>query len=156
MYNNLLIFRIYLLLSITILLPICYFITLDLIQKITIYFLLMPRIKTLNLGQISNNNVLLIFKYYIKQEHWLKCVLMLEFYKLYTDYKVDNLLGICYQKLHFYRIARYYYMFALNYDCNNLSILQNLLFVCKALKDHVMLDKIDNQIRILSQKSLDN
>ena len=154
MYNNLLIFRIYLLLSITILLPICYFITIDLIQKVTTYFLLTFSMKNPNLDQVSNNNMLLLFKNYIKQKQWLKCILMLEFYKLYTDHKVDNLLGICYQKLCFYQIARYYYIFALDYDCNNLTILQNLLFVCKSLKDHVMIDKINNQIDILNQAKL--
>ena len=92
MYSNLLIFRIYLLLSIIILVPICYFITIDLIQKIKIYFLLKFSMKTLNLEQVSNNNMLLLFKNYIKQKQWLKCILMLEFYKLYTNYRVDNLL----------------------------------------------------------------
>ena len=147
MYNNLLIFRIYLLLSITILVPICYFISIDLIQKIKVYFLLKPSMKTLKLEQVSNNNVLLLFKNYIKQKQWLQCILMLEFYKLYAHYRVDNLLGICYQKLYFYPIARYYYIFALNDDYNNLSILKNLLFVCKALEDYVMVDQIDNKIR---------
>jgi len=151
MCNNLLIFRIYLLLSITILLPICYFITIDLIQKITVFFVLTFSIKTLNVDQVSNNNVLLLFKHYIKQKQWLKCILMLEFYKLYTNYRVNNLLGICYQKLYFYRIARYYYIFALNDDPNNLTVLENLLFVCKALKDHTMIDKIGNQIRRSNQ-----
>lgn len=154
MYNNLLIFRIYLLLSIIILIPICYFITIDLIQKITIYLLLKSSMKALNLEQVPNNNMLLLFKNYIKQKCWLKCILMLEFYKLYTDYRVDNLLGICYQKLHFYPIARYYYICALNDDCNNLIILQNLLFICKALKDYRMVDQIDNQIRGFNQTKL--
>ena len=139
------------LLSIIILVPICYFITIDLIQKIKVYLLLKFSIKTLNLEQVSNNNMLLLFKNYIKQKQWLKCILMLEFYKLYTNYRVDNLLGICYQKLYFYPIARYYYIFALNDDSSNLSILKNLSFVCKALKDDLMVGQIDNQIRRLYQ-----
>lgn len=155
MYNNLFIFRIYLLLSIIILCPICYFITLDLIQKTTTYSLLTFSVKNIKLDELSNNNVLILFKSYIKQKKWLTCILMLEFYRMYSDYRVNNLMGICYQKLCFYQVARHYYILALNDDPNNLSILQNLLSVCKVLKDNIMINQLFDQIDAVNQKKIE-
>nr|QCI05126.1 hypothetical protein [Centroceras clavulatum] len=73
---------------------------------------------------------------------------MLEYYKFYFSYQVDNLLGICYQKLSYYTIACYYYHKSLDYD-ENITVLQNLVVIYKKLKNYEMLEKIYTKIKIV-------
>ena len=139
-------FRIYLLIAILLLLPICFFITLQLIYFFRYYFSLF----SVTMNQISNrtniNDILILFTYYLKKQEWLTCILMIELYQELNDLSSNNLLGICYQKISYNNIAKYYYLKALYNDCNNIIILQNLAIIYKKLDEKQEFNNICNKI----------
>lgn len=146
MYNNFIVFRIYLLIAILILLPICFFVSVELIKKIVYFVLFIRSLYNFKLKKNSLNDAKLLFNYYLKTQQWLKSILVLEFYKLYFNCSIDSLLGICYQKLSYYNIACYYYNQSLNYD-ENIIVLQNLVLIYRELKNDEMLKKTYAKIK---------
>ena len=126
-YNNFTIFRVYLIIAIIILLPACFFITIELFNFINYWFIIKFSINN------DNRNIFFLCRYYLKKQKWFTCILMLESFQELSSLGCHNLLGICYHKISYNYIAEYYYSKALNNDLNNITILQNLAYIYKNL-----------------------
>nr|YP_009510980.1 hypothetical protein [Hydropuntia rangiferina]AXI96653.1 hypothetical protein [Hydropuntia rangiferina]UAD87336.1 hypothetical protein [Hydropuntia rangiferina] len=126
-------FELYIIILICFLLPVCYFITNNL-KYIYKQANILNNIKKLeNKIYIEYKDIIYIINTYIKRKKWLHCIAMLEFYlnqssisenKILANYY--NYIGLCYQLIDMYKIAKKYYLKAYNKQPNNKEILKNL------------------------------
>nr|QCI04061.1 hypothetical protein [Antithamnionella ternifolia] len=150
--ENILIFRLYLVIAILFLIPICFIITKELINSI-LYLIVVKRIKRISIQQTNNTDIVRLLQYYLKRQKWLTCILMLESYKTTDRINYFNLLGICYQKVACYIVAEYYYLKATKHDSTNITILQNLATIYKLLYKEYELKKICDVILSLDSNN---
>jgi len=145
MFSNFIIFRVYLCIAIIILIPICYFVTIELLDQIIYYFIFLNSYFFVDRIGKNFNKTSFLVNYFFKRQQWFKCIIMLKFYSYYKNNNVNKSLGICFHYLSYYSIARYYYIKALEFD-NSLEVLQNLALVYRDLKDDRMMFEICSQI----------
>lgn len=147
MLSDFIIFRIYLSIAIFILLPVCYLLTIELLDQIKYYYLIFNNFRVENKDIINLNDVTFLFNYFFTREQFFQCI------KLYSmigviDKECDFLLGLCYYNLSFLYIARYYYVEALKFgEKDNIKVLQNLALACNDLKDRNMMFEVCSKIR---------
>jgi len=144
--NNIIIFRLYLVIAIAFLMPICLIITNELIEFISCFIIIRQYVKNINFLELHSDKILILFQYYLKKQKWLTCILMLESFKQISINESSNLLGICYQKINCNIIAEYYYLEASHYYPNNIKILQNLVNIYNMLDKTNELNSLCNII----------
>jgi tetratricopeptide (TPR) repeat protein len=146
MLSNFIIFRIYLCIAITVLLPICYFITIELVNQILYYLIYLKAYVFMQVDNVNEYDINFLVNYFLTRKQWFKCITMLQFSNYYNIISTYKLLGMCFHKLSYYTIARYYYVKALKNE-NDIIVLQNLGLVCRDLKDYKMMREICDKIR---------
>nr|YP_010865371.1 hypothetical protein QQR83_pgp003 [Campylaephora boydenii]WGT74145.1 hypothetical protein [Campylaephora boydenii] len=134
-------FRLYLLLAITVLLSICYFITLELFNQIIYSYIFLKDVCIIKQKNVIFNDIYFLVNYFMKRRQWFKCILMLQFYEYYKNYNSNRFLGICFHNLSYQYIARYYYINSLKYE-SSLEVLENLALICIDLKDDIMFNEL--------------
>nr|YP_009297064.1 hypothetical protein Ceram_131 [Ceramium japonicum]AOM66407.1 hypothetical protein Ceram_131 [Ceramium japonicum] len=139
-------FRIYLLIAITILLPICYFITRELVSQVIYCFVLLKNLFFMPQNNHYVDDMNCLVRYCILGKQWFKCIIILHFYHYYHNVNNNKLLGICFHELSYIKIALYYYVRALQNE-NDIELLQKLLLVYRDLKDDVRMSQICDKIR---------
>jgi len=146
MLSNFIIFRIYLLFAIIILLPICYFVTVELFNQIIYYLIVFKNVSGMQEERAIADDLYFLINYLAKRQQWFKCILMLQFYSTYKNYNTDKLLGMCFHNLSYPFLARYCYIKYLETE-TDLEVLKNLKAICKDLKDDRMLSEICSKIK---------
>lgn len=144
MLSNFIIFRIYLCIAIIMLLPVCYFLSIELLDHMTFYSIMLQKFRVRKKHVVSLNEITFIVNYFFKREQWLHCITFFQFTKS-VDKRSIHLLGQCYYNLSYLFIARYYYIQALQFD-NSIKLLQSLALVCRDLKDEKMMIDTCNKI----------
>ena len=152
--DNIIIFRFYLVVAIIFLMPICLIITNECFVVFFYYTALIKCVNKKNINDIDTNYILTLFRYYVKRKKWLYCILMLESYKNLDRLGCYNLLGICYQKIDSYAIAKYYYLMAFSKDSENILVLQNLAGIYKLIGEESNLKKICHLILDLDSENI--
>lgn len=148
MLNNFFIFRIYLCIAISILLPICYFITIELVNQFLYLMIFIKASYTVQEKKKNVEDINFLVNYLLAKKQWFQCLTMLKFYDNYNDFNSDKLLGMCFHQLSYYNLARYYYIKVLQ-DENDIYLLEKVIMICKELKDHKMMIQIAERLRKL-------
>ena len=141
MLGNFIVFRLYLVIAICVLLPICYFITLELFNQVLYYLIFFKDVKIMRQNNLIIDDIYFLVNYFVQRRQWFKCLLMLQFYEYYKSYNSNKLLGIYFHNLSYNYIARYYYLKSLKHE-TDLELLQNLAYICRDLNDSKMLAEI--------------
>ena len=118
--NNILIFRLYLIVISIFLLFICILITSDLLKIIWKYILL---IRSSTLLEMSSSQIVLLSKIYISSKQWLLSLAILESGACNEVLQLDDIynnLGYCYRQIEI-DVAIYYYKRALFMNPNQIS-----------------------------------
>nr|YP_009500348.1 hypothetical protein [Gracilariopsis heteroclada]AXE43510.1 hypothetical protein [Gracilariopsis heteroclada] len=143
-------FELYLILVISLLLLICYFITNSLYMLYSQAYILQKLFKLNNKYKLPKDDILNLAKVYIKRKQWLYCTTMLEFYIDQTQSNQHiaeyyNYLGLCYQYIKLYEIAKSYYLKAYNKEPSIKYIIKNLANIYKICGDKENFNKLKNK-----------
>nr|YP_009244527.1 hypothetical protein Gchil_118 [Agarophyton chilense]AMK96769.1 hypothetical protein Gchil_118 [Agarophyton chilense]ASP44664.1 hypothetical protein [Agarophyton chilense]UAD84301.1 hypothetical protein [Agarophyton chilense] len=146
-------FELYLIILICPLLLICYLIT-NSLTSIYIQIKVIRNIKEIKRQLYLENDYILYISYlYMKRKKWLCCITMLEFY--IDQIKINeiemigefyNCIGLCYQAIEMYKIAKRYYLEACKRTPLQQHILKNLANIYNAVGDIKNANKIYQRI----------
>lgn len=153
MLSNFIIFRIYLSVAILILFPVCYFLTIELLDQIIYYYLVWKNFRGEKKQIIDLSDVTFLFNYFFTREQFFQCIKLFHMINV-IEKESSFLLGLCYYNLSCLFIARYYYIKALRFDeKDNIRVLQNLALVCRDLKDKSMMLEVCSKIRSIDPEN---
>nr|YP_010155934.1 putative chloroplast RF37 [Cumathamnion serrulatum]QQY85350.1 putative chloroplast RF37 [Cumathamnion serrulatum] len=154
MNNNLVLFYLYIVITLLLLVPLCYLISIQLFKIIysTIFSYLNYNLYLLNFNIVDSNKSIKFFNLYIQEKQWFLCISMLEL--VYEKEAHSNIillsnLAYCYKSLNLWQIAEYYYLKALFYSPSNLSILNNLSNLYMISNNINKAEKINRRILLL-------
>nr|YP_009510572.1 hypothetical protein [Gracilaria ferox]AXI96245.1 hypothetical protein [Gracilaria ferox] len=151
-------FEIYLILATCFLLPICFLITRNIIYIYQQLQSLNDVEKTKDIINIENKHIVYIAKIYINRKKWLDCITLLESYM--KKIKINeqtiliqyyNYIGLCYQSIKMYKIAKKYYLQAYNKAPCIKQTLKNLANMYKLSGDTKNASKIYNELTVLNK-----
>nr|YP_009332828.1 hypothetical chloroplast RF37 [Membranoptera tenuis]AKL79084.1 hypothetical chloroplast RF37 [Membranoptera tenuis] len=131
MNNNLVLFYLYIVMTLFFLVPLCYLISIQLFHIIycIIFSYLNYNLYFSNFQTKNSIKYKQFFNFYIKEKQWFLCICMLELAyekKICSNIILFNNLAYCYKGLDCWQITEYYYLKALFDSPSNLSILNNL------------------------------
>lgn len=131
MNQHILLFRFYVIISFSFLIPLLFFISVELYKlvKIQIFVRFNININQLHLVDLTKNNIKLLVNIYINRKKWFIVISLLELSELFNlidSIYLYNMLAYVYQNLSYLRLAEYYYFKALLNQPNNISVLNNL------------------------------
>nr|YP_009326608.1 hypothetical chloroplast RF37 [Membranoptera platyphylla]AMJ16865.1 hypothetical chloroplast RF37 [Membranoptera platyphylla] len=154
MNNNLVLFYLYIVITLFFLVPLCYLISIQLFHIIycTIFSYLNYNLYFSSFQTRDSAKYIQFFNFYIKEKQWFLCISMLEFAyekKICDNMILFNNLAYCYKSLDFWQITEYYYLKALFYSPSNLSILSNLSNLYKASNQMNKAKEINRRIFLL-------
>nr|YP_009511185.1 hypothetical protein [Gracilariopsis longissima]AXI97062.1 hypothetical protein [Gracilariopsis longissima]UAD88978.1 hypothetical protein [Gracilariopsis longissima] len=152
-------FELYLILVISLLLPICYFITNSLRTLYIQIYILKEILKLNNKHELQKDYILRLARVYIKRKKWLYCMTMLEFYINQTQNsryiaQYYNCIGLCYQYIKSYEIAKTYYLRAYKKEPSIIDIMKNLANIYQICGDKENANKIKKKYLILNENKL--
>lgn len=147
MNNNILLFRFYIIISFSFLMPLFLFINFELYKllKIQIFLKFYFSNYELNLISMTKNNLKLLIKLYIYYNKWSIVISLLElseYLNIMDSVSTYNLLAYTYQILSYLQLSEYYYLKALLDNPDNIEILSNLANL------YNLLDKKDKSLAI--------
>nr|QCI05955.1 hypothetical protein [Delesseria sanguinea] len=155
MNNNLVLFYLYIVITLFFLVPLCYLISIQLFRIIycTIFNYFNYDLFFSNFNIEDNSKYVKFFNFYLQEKQWFLCISMLEL--AYEKRACDNIillnnLAYCYKNLNFWQITEYYYLKALFYSPSNLSILNNLSNLYIISNQVNKSDKINRRIILLN------
>nr|QCI09081.1 hypothetical protein [Inkyuleea mariana] len=147
--GNIIVVRLYLVLTICFLIPICFLVSVELLNLFRRNILFNRRVEFIQSIQINKEQILALAKVYINKQKWLTCILMLEFYislNSINNANYYNCIGFCYQKILLNKIAKYYYINAMLLSPDSLSILKNVANIYKICGDTDNASKVYDKI----------
>lgn len=150
MNNNVLLFYIYIIITLIFLVPLFYLISVELFQILYIIYFHINRQKNM---KITDNQINYIINLYIKRNQWFLCISMLEsLYKntIQYDYVTISIyLAYCYEKLNYMEIAKFYYLQVLSYSPSNIKALSRLAFFYTLSNEVHQASKFNKRIDLL-------
>ena len=130
--------RLYFFLLLLILLPLSCFIGTQLFRLVSLNInLLLLRRKNISLS--TSNELLSIISLMLKKKCWLKSIELIESYSQLSDtsiYQHFNALGFIYYSVSNYKLAKFYYLKAINVKKDYVPALQNLAKLYKCIQDN--------------------
>nr|YP_010199324.1 hypothetical protein LK036_pgp183 [Gracilariopsis tenuifrons]UAD89182.1 hypothetical protein [Gracilariopsis tenuifrons] len=152
-------FELYLILVISLLLPICYFITNSLRTLYIQIYISKEILKLNNKYTLQKDYILRLAQVYINRKKWLYCTTMLEFYINQTEnsrYIAEyyNCIGLCYQYIKSYEIAKSYYLKAYNKEPSIIYIIKNLANIYQICGDKENANEIKKKYFLLNENKL--
>nr|YP_009237894.1 photosystem I assembly protein Ycf37 [Gracilariopsis lemaneiformis]YP_009294705.1 hypothetical protein Gch_106 [Gracilariopsis chorda]AJO68351.1 hypothetical protein [Gracilariopsis lemaneiformis]AML79950.1 photosystem I assembly protein Ycf37 [Gracilariopsis lemaneiformis]AOM66965.1 hypothetical protein Gch_106 [Gracilariopsis chorda]UAD88773.1 hypothetical protein [Gracilariopsis chorda] len=152
-------FELYLILVISLLIPISYSITNSLRTLYKQAYILQEIFKLNNKHKLPKDYISNLVKVYIKRKKWLDCTTMLEFHinqkqNSQSIAEYYNYLGLCYQYVKLYEIAKSYYLQAYTKEPSINYIIKNLANIYQICGDKENANKMKNKYLVLNENKL--
>lgn len=151
MNNNIVLFRSYLIITFSFLIPLCIFISLELFQLLKVLILL--RINS-NKISLDKDTFSVLVAFFINRKKWFITISILELFldvKIIHNLNIYNSLAYCYTTLSYLQIGEYYYLKALSYDSNDINTLANLAALYDLSSNSYKASKIYRRISIIDK-----